>query len=291
MELVIRNRRLTEQDVSTIRGLIQAEGLQGRSHLSARLCREWNWRQPNGLFREIACRDLLRQLERRGLIRLPPALHAARRRGYRLQVGDPGLSTDPIEGDLARLRPAVRVERVGSVAQRHLLRDILAAHHYLGYRQPAGASIGYIIYWQDRPLACLRFGPAAWKVAPRDQHIGWTSEQRQRALPGVVNNDRFLILPWVKVPHLASHLLGKICKRLVQDWREVYRETPVLAETFVDSERFAGTSYRAANWLRLGQSRGRGRNDRENQGGQSIKSVWIYPLVKNYRDKLLEVMG
>jgi len=288
MELVIRNLRLTEQDLTTIRGLIQAEGFRGRSHLSRRLCRYWDWRQPNGRFREIACRDLLRQLDREGLIELPLMLRPARRSGYRSQVSDPGLDTDPIEATLDGLGSEIQIERVERISQRHLLRDILGAYHYLGYRQPAGASMGYLVYWQDRPVACLRFGPAAWKVAARDQFIGWTSEQRQRGLPAVVNNERFLILPWVKVPHLASFLLGKICKRLIEDWRQVYQESLLLAETFVDSERFKGTSYRAANWLCVGKSRGRGRNDRDNQGGQSIKSVWVYPLAKNARDKLQE---
>lgn len=288
MELVIRKRKVTESDLTLIRGLLQAEGSRGRSYISSALCRRWDWRQPNGSFREIACRDLLRKLEGRGLITLPAPLRPSRRPGYGLRSRDPGLTLDPIEGSLREFRSDLRVERVESISQRHLLRDLLAAHHYLGYRQPVGASIGYIIYWRDRPLACLRFGPAAWKVRARDHFIGWNCKQRQQGLPGVVNQDRFLILPWVKIPHLASFLLGKICRRLVHDWREIYHESPVLAETFVDSERFEGTSYRAANWTCLGQSQGRGRNDRQNKGGQSIKSVWIYPLIKNYRAKLLE---
>ena len=146
--------------------------------------------------------------------------------------------------------------------------------------------MGYLVYWQDRPLACARFGPAAWKVAARDHFIGWTSEQRCRGLKGLVNNDRFLILPWVKAAHLASFLLGKVCKRLAADWWKVYQESIVLAETFVDAQRFKGTCYRAANWLCLGESRGRGRNDRNHQGGEPIKSVWCYPLQKDFRQQL-----
>jgi hypothetical protein len=145
-----------------------------------------------------------------------------------------------------------------------------------------------VVYWQDRPLACARFGPSAWKVAVRDHFIGWTSEQRQLGLKRLVNNDRFLVLPWVKVPRLASFLLGRICRRLAQDWQHNYQQPIVLAETFVDSERFAGTCYRAANWLLLGESRGRGRNDREHQDAEPIKTVWVYPLARDYRAALTE---
>jgi hypothetical protein len=185
----------------------------------------------------------------------------------------------------------VRIVQVERTDQRHLLRDLLATHHYLGYRQPAGASIGYLAYWQDRSVACARFGPSAWKVAARDTFIGWTSEQRQLGLKRVVNNDRFMILPWVRVPHLASFLLGRICRRLARDWWRVYQESIVLAETFVDSQRFEGTCYGATNWLCLGRSRGRGRNDRDHEGGQPSKSVWCYPLQRDFRRQLQEVQS
>jgi len=288
MELVIRNRRLIESDLTTIKCLIEAEGSQGRTHLSRCLCRLWEWRQSNGAYREIACRDLLRQLEKRNLIELPAALHAARRPGYRNRVQNPNIRTDPIEVSLDEIKSEIGFVPVETVFQRRFLRDLLGAYHYLGYRQPTGPSLGYLAFWKDRPLACARFGPSAWKVAARDQFIGWTSEQRRLGLKRLVNNDRFLILPWVKVPHLASFLLGRICRGLARDWQRVYRESIVLAETFIDSERFEGTSYRAANWLCLGQSQGRGRNDRNHQGGELIKSVWVYPLKRDFYRPLLE---
>jgi Domain of unknown function (DUF4338) len=288
MELVIRNRRLSESDLATIRCLIQAEGSQGRTHVSRRLCRLWEWRQSNGAYREIACRDLLRQLDRRRLIELPKPLHPARHPGYRNRVQAPGVATDAIDLCLDQIKTEIRIVAVESATQQHFLRDLLGAYHYLGYRQPAGPSMGYLVYWQDRPLACVRFGPSAWKVAARDQFIGWTSEQRRLGLKRLVNNDRFLILPWVKVAHLASFLLGRIGRRLAQDWLSVYQQSIVLAETFVDAQRFTGACYRAANWLCLGQSRGRGRNDRNHQGGEPIKSVWIYPLQRDFKRPLLE---
>ena len=288
MELVIRNRRLVESDLTTIRGLIENEGARGRTHLSRRLCRLWEWRQANGAYREIACRDLLRQLDARDLIQLPGALHAARRPGYKNRIHTPTILTDPIVIALAQIKLEIKIVPAESTTQRHLLRDLLGAYHYLGYQQPTGPSMGYLVYWRDRPLACARFGPAAWKVAARDEFIGWTSAQRQLGLKSLVNNDRFLILPWVKVPQLASFLLGRICRRLARDWWEVYQESIVLAETFVESKRFAGTCYRAANWRWVGLSCGRGRNDRDNQGGEPIKSVWVYPLKGDFKRALLE---
>lgn len=288
MELVIRNRRLIESDLTTIRGLIQDEGSRGRTHLSRRLCRLWEWRQSNGVYREIACRDLLRQLDARNLIQLPTSLHPARRPGYKNRIQTPNIRTDPMDVCLDQIKAEIGILPVETTSQRHRLRDLLGAYHYLGYQQPTGPSMGYLVYWQDRPMACVRFGPPAWKVAARDRFIGWTSEQRQRSLKRLVNNDRFLILPWVRVPHLASFLLGRICRRLARDWWSVYQESLVLAETFVDSERFEGTCYRAANWLCLGQSQGRGRNDREHAGGQPCKSVWCYPLKGDFRRPLLE---
>lgn len=288
MELVIRNRRLIESDLTAIRCLIQAEGSQGRTHLSRRLCRLWDWRQANGAYREIACRDLLRQLENRNLIELPAALHAARRPGYKNRVQNPNILTDPINLPLDRIQSEIRIEVVERVSQRHLLRDLLGACHYLGYRQPTGPSLGYLVFWNDRPLACARFGPAAWKVAARDDFIGWTCEQRRLGLKGLVNNDRFLILPWVRVPHLASFVLSRLGRRLAQDWQTIYRQSIVLAETFVDSERFTKTCYQAANWLCVGQSQGRGRNDRNHQGGEPVKSVWCHPLRRDFRRPLTE---
>jgi hypothetical protein len=288
VELVIRNRSLSEGDLTTIRELIQLEGSRGRTHLSRRLCRLWDWRQANGAFREIACRDLLRQLAHRKLIELPAALAAARRPGYKNRIQTPNLLVDLIVVPLSVIKAQLRVVPVTTAEQRGRLRDLLGAYHYLGYRQPTGPCLAYLVYWQDRLLACARFGPAAWKVGVRDRFIGWTSAQRRRGLKGLVNNDRFLVLPWVQVPNLASFLLGRICRRLAPDWQQVYQETIVLAETFVDSERFAGTCYQAANWLCLGQSQGRGRNDRKHQTEASLKSVWVYPLERDFNRSLQE---
>jgi hypothetical protein len=286
MALLIRNRTILEKDLATIRSLIAAEGAQGRTHLSRRLCRLWDWRQLNGAFREIACRDLLRQLHRRQLISLPPQLGPARRPGYKNRVRQLSISTDPVHLRLDQIQSELTIMGARSTPQRDLLRDLIGAGHYLGYQQPTGPSLGYLFFWQDRPLGCARFGPAAWKVAARDAFIGWTPAERRARLHAVVNNDRFLILNWVHVPGLASFVLSQMGRRLARDWHQVYRQSIVLAETFVDTDRFTETSYRAAHWHCVGPSQGRGRNDRQNESRQSIKSVWCYPLRRNFRRSL-----
>lgn len=286
MECVIRKRRLGEEDLALIRGLIETEGSHGRSHLSRRLSRLWDWRQPIGAYREIACRGLLLRLERRGLIELPPRKSGVRAAGYQNVVQAPLVPTDPIGESLVSIRSALRIEMVESATQRRLLKSLLGTYHYLGFRQPAGPSMAYLVFREDRPLACARFGPAAWKVEVRDRFIGWNPQQRVEGLRQVINNDRWLILPWVRPPHLASHLLGKFSRRLAADWHRRYQEPVVLAETFVDSSRFAGTCSRASNWQCVGSTKGRGRNDRENRAEQTIKDVWLYPLRRDWRNQL-----
>ncbi len=288
-DLVIRKRSISEQDLWLIRQLIQEEGTQGRSHLSRRLCRIWNWRQDNGHYREIACRDLLRRLEAKGLVQLPAMLRAARRAGYRNQTQLPeGLDRTPFQGNIRTLRPSFRIVLVQDPSKRFLFNGLIDTFHYLGYQQPAGAQLKYLLFYQDRPLACLSFGPAAWKIMPRDKWIGWSPSVRQRQLHQILNNDRFVILPWVQVAHLASFFLGRVLRRLAADWKKVYTQEPVLAETFVDTDRFCGTCYAAANWICVGRSQGRGRNDPLKQRSLSIKSIWLYPLHRHFRHKLLE---
>src|ERR1022692_1602584 len=263
---MIRRRRIGEQDLLLIRGLIGAEGHLGRSHISNRLCEIWDWRQANGRFRQIACRDLLRQLDRKGLVKLPALLHGARRIGYRnvIPAGDL-LDQVPLAGCLTRLRQDIQVSLVQEAEEARLFKGLVGTYHSLGYQQAQGAQIKYLATYRDRPVACLSFGPAALRVAARDQFIGWSPQQRQARLPWVVNNDRFLILPWVDVPHLASFVLSRCLRRLLSDWRQIYQQDLALAETFIQKDRFRGCCYAAANWTCVGESRGRGRNDRRSE--------------------------
>ncbi len=288
-DLVIRRRVIQQQDLLLIRQLIEREGAQGRSHLSNRLCELWDWRQANGHYRQIACRDLLRQLEARGLIELPPRLRAARRAGYcnSTQTSEL-LNCAPLSGELRELREQLGIQLVEDSGQLALYRGLVGTYHYLGYQQATGAQLKYLAYSQDRPMACLSFGPAAWKIDPRDQFIGWSAQARWQNLHAVVNNDRFLILPWVQIKGLASFLLSQVVHRLVRDWQAVYGHSLALAETFVEKDRFAGTAYAAANWICLGQTLGRGRNDRTHAHPASIKTIWLCALRPDFRTVLCQ---
>ena len=283
-ELVIRRRVIQAADLELIRQLIVAEGAQGRSHLSNRLCELWDWRQANGHYRQIACRELLRRLEAKGLIQLPPLLGAARRPGYRNNTRLPELwDTLTLAGPLAGFLAQLDVRLVQDAAQARTYAGLIGAYHYLGYQQATGAQLKYLVCWADRPIACLSFGPAAWKLTSRDHYIGWSDPLRQQRLSWVVNNDRFLILPGVRIPHLASHVLAGTVGRLRADWQRVYRQDLALAETFIEEDRFGGTCYAAANWACVGQTRGRGRNDRACARAVPVKRVWVYPLREDFR--------
>lgn len=256
--------------------------------LSLELCLLWNWRNDKGRIKDIACRSLLRKLESRGNITLP-----ARRRKPPQRMRDQHcanfqlsfLSDISTAQTLTEAAPLTITVVSPKTADGKLFAALLAEHHYLGYKGSVGEHLSYLV--RDNRgglLACLLFGAAAWKVASRDQFIGWQEEQRRRNLKLIVNNMRFLLLP--KIPHLASHLLGRIARRISKDWVEKYGHPVVLLETFVEVDRFAGTCYRAANWLRLGQTQGRSRNDSEHKLKVAIKDVWVYPLAQNFKEKL-----
>jgi hypothetical protein len=287
LEWTIRRRRIGQQDLLLIRELIGAEGHRGRSYISNRLCAIWDWRQDNGRLRQIACRDLLRQLEGKGLVNLPPMLKPARRAGYVNRV--PALDLldqSRLVGPLPSMREELRIDLVEGAEPARLFKGLIGTYHYLGYQQAKGAQVKYLVTYRERPVACLSFGPAAFKVAARDQFIGWSVPQRQARLAWVVNNDRFLLLPWVEVPNLASFVLSRCVRRLRSDWQRVYQQDLVLVETFIEKERFRGSCYAAANWTCIGESCGRGRNDRFHQASLPIKTHWLYGLRPDYRQVL-----
>ena len=286
-EIRIRGRVITPADLELIRHLLCTEGHLGRTHLSQRLCRLWDFRQANGAYRDIACRDLLRQLEHRGLIALPALLKKpSRPAGYRNHTVLPQvLDTSPLEGRLDHFAvPTIAL--VSRTSQEAFYNGLIGAYHYLGYRQGTGEQLKYVIFLQARPVAAIGFAAAAWRVACRDHWIGWPEPARQQNLSLVINNHRFLILPWVKITNLASWILAQVTRRLRQDWQAVYAHDIVLAETFVEKKRFHGTCYRAANWMALGETAGRGRNDRHSNNFLPIKQVYVYPLAPNFRQRL-----
>lgn len=284
MDLVIRGRRIREADLTLIRSLITDPSCTCRSGISRRLCAEWGWFQPNGALKEAACRALLLELERRGLVALPRRRGGAPRQGRADRLRTQLLL--PIDsGPLPLCTPPFHISwRPATGAGTTLYKDLLDAHHYLGYCRAIGHHMRYLAFSAGHPVAALGWAAAAQKVAARDTLIGWTQEQRHKNLHLVVNNTRFLLLP--RVPHLASHLLAANVRRLAADWRAHYGYAPVLLETFVDTTRFKGTCYKAANWLFAGLTQGRGKYDRHTRRAVSVKAVFLYPLRRDFREVL-----
>jgi hypothetical protein len=270
-----------------IRSVVHQYWEQGRTFISKELCRIWNWHQPNGALKDMACRELLRRLEQKDLVNLPPKKIDIDRKQKKPSPKALPHETDPLTGRLKEFLP-IDVKMIRGSPQEALSNSLVHQYHYLGYRQTVGPCLKYMAYIENRPIACLSWGAAAWKVACRDQFIGWSPSTRSNNLFLIVNNTRFLIFPWVRIPYLASHLLSQNIKVVASDWCRWYHYAPVLLETFVDSERFFGTSYRAANWLWVGRTQGRGKNDRDHQSVLSVKEVFLYPLKKAFREILNE---
>lgn len=285
--LVIRGRQVTPQDLGLVRSLVDQYQQQGRTFISRELCRIWNWHQPNGALKDMACRELLRRLDQKGLIRLPAKKVDINRRRKRLSPHLLSPEIHPLTGKLKEFFP-IELKMIRGTPEEALHNSLVSRYHYLGYGQIVGPHLKYLAYIQKRPIACLSWGAAAWKVSCRDQFIGWSACIRSKNLFLIVNNVRFLILPWIRIPGLASHLLSRNIKALVSDWYRRYQYAPVLLETFVDRERFSGTSYRAANWRAVGRTQGRGKNDRDHQRVLSVKEVFLYPLNKAFREILNE---
>ncbi len=285
--MVIQGRELSEQDIELIRSLMKNHPDWGRTKLSEELCRKWNWCNAQGRIKDMAARTLLLKLELRGEIVLPARKrnpNNAQRNRNIPQVTCPQNPIHTLLGDLQPLQ--VKVVLPGS-ADARLFNGLLAHHHYLGHRNTVGENMRYLLIdRQERPVACLLFGAAAWHCADRDAYIGWDHPTRKRNLQGLTNNTRFLIPPWVVVPHLASHALGLITRRIRTDWMEKYGHPIHALETFVDQDRFRGTCYRAANWRHLGQTKGRTRNEKEHRIRASFKDVFLYPLTLNYAEEL-----
>jgi hypothetical protein len=257
-----------------------------RWRLSRELATRWDWRNSAGVLKDMAARTLLVKLAQRGLIQLPERRQVPTNR-MRCQA-EPALESPPspeeIVGPLAQLGPLSLQEVSTEPATRAWLKAALARFHYLGFGGAVGENLQYVARDnQGRLLACLVFGAAAWKCQDRDRFIGWTAQQRQKYLPLVVNNTRFLILPWVRVPDLGSWTLGQVARRISQDWQAKYGHPVEVLETFVEQPRFRGTVYRAANWQRVGQTQGRTRQDRHTRIQVAVKDIYVYPLRRNFR--------
>lgn len=284
-----RGRQVSASDLGLIRELIAAHPQASRRALSKQLCAAWQWVQPNGTPRDMVCRGLMLGLHRAGLIELPPRRYCPP--NPLAQRGQPGAVTidrTPIRAELHELGPLEFV-LVRRSEHEPLFNALLHAYHYLGYTQPVGAHLKYLVYAGRRPVACFAWSSAPRHLRPRDRFIGWSLPARRHNLRLIAYNPRFLILPWVAVRHLASHLLGAMLRRLSADWERRYGHPIYFAETFVDPARYAGTCYRAANWIPLGVTTGRGKDDQTHRPTRVRKHVLGYILHPRFRERLAEV--
>ena len=280
--LKIQGRFVTEAEVNEIRMLLHTYPSWNRSRLSRELCGRWNWRRPDGQIKDMACRELLRKLESRTLITLPPRQNFGPRRLPEIEPIE--IDQSPVSCLLSDIQPVDIVDVRQCAEHEKAFNYLLKEYHYLSYGRPVGQNMKYLILGQNgRFLGCLLFGAAAWKTKARDQWISWSAEVRERNLGLICNNTRFLILDWIKVPHLASHALGICLRRLSRDWKSRYGTDIALVETFVDTTRYAGTCYKAANWHKIGQTKGRSRQDGNRKLKVSVKDIFVYPLRSDFR--------
>jgi hypothetical protein len=285
LPITIRKRTIAEADLELIQATVNKHWDKGRKHISKLLCLEWNWRQPNGRLKDMACREVLLTLNRKGLITLPPRLNSANNDKRNRSILVVEIDKSPLNAKLSDL-PSVKLTLVRNTPLEPLYNSLVQQHHYLGYRQIVGNHLKYIAFIGERPVACLGWGSAAWSVKSRDSFVGWNKATREENLHLVVNNTRFLVLPWVSVKCLASKLLALNHRRISDDWLKIYNHPLYLLETFVEKERFAGTCYKAANWICVGQTKGSAKRGHDHLFHGTIKDVYLYPLRKDFREKL-----
>lgn len=293
---VCQGRLVTDADLIWLRSWIDAHADWSRFRLATELCKLWNWRTPAGQLKDFAARTFLRKLMERGLIALPPiCTFNQRKNGFRAPAATAAATPSPassIETSLVNLLPLSFIIAPNGSDEEGRFHHYLARHHYLGFHRTVGENMKYLVRDRHgRDLACVLFGSAAWKTRPRDEFIGWSPETRSRNLLWITNNTRFLILPWVRVPHPASHVLGRIIRRIRADWKAKYGHPVHLLETFVEQGRFSGTCYKAANWKYVGSTTGRSRQDRYSTLKVPVKDIYLYPLIPHFKEALLNENG
>jgi len=294
MECLLRYRGkdITAQEVEFIKNFILEHPTLSRRRLSTELCQAWNWVQANGRLRSMVCRGLMLALHRAGHIQLPPVRHQPPNPLAQRPKPAPLLprAWEPIQGAVRELG-VLEIRQVRRTAQEPLFGSLMEAHHYLAYTQPVGEHLKHLVYAQGTPIACLAWSSAPRHLGPRDRCIGWTAQERRAGIHLLAYNTRFLLLPWVKVPGLASHVLSQAARVVSEDWQRLYHHPVYLLETFIDPQRFSGACYRAANWRLLGWTTGRGKDDRTRKPNRSLKQLWVLPLVKDFRAKLRQGHG
>ena len=292
---IIRGQLIGNKQIQEIRELIEKHRGHNRTFISRALCQQWQWVQPNGRLKDMACRELLVRLEREEEIELPVPQNSANNdkrggnwvgytQGSRM-IQPMEYKEDPMEGVLGEYGKA-RLKLMMSRAEHKFWNTLIHKYHYLRYRCVVGQSLKYMIHLGERVVGCIGWGAGVWKLGLRDSYIGWEPTGQQKGLSSIVNNVRFLIFPWIKIRYLASHVLSVSAKRVQQDWEMIYQIPCYLLETFVDRERFKGTCYKAANWIYLGQTKGMSKRGLQFYRHGRPKDVYVYPLVKDFREKL-----
>lgn len=289
VSVVFCGRRFSEAEVELIREVVSDFGSLSLTEIARTICELLEWKRPNGRLKNHECRLLLENLSAEGVFSLPTLRQSGPRRPRVVTYTTNGEDQEPLTGSLSQFAP-LSLTVVRSRPESALWNELVERYHYLGYRVPVGANLRYLVrsVSAGQVLGCLLWSSPAWKMAVRDHWIGWTDEQRLRNLQLVVNNSRFLILPWVRVRYLASSILSLCARRLPIDWEQLYGYRPRLLETVVDVQ-FRGTSYRAANWIYLGETRGRGRMDRNHEAhGRAVKRIYVYPLCRDVQYRLAQ---
>jgi hypothetical protein len=285
-------RDFTVSEMEGIRALIANHPEYHRAQLSRIVCEIMDWRRPDGRLKDMSCRVAMLRMQDDGLIHLPAPRKCNNNNGKPYLRRTTRAEPEPlIQASSPRSLGNLYLNLVSGRNESYLWNEYIDRYHYLGYKPLPGAQLRYFARAENRVVALLGFGAAAWKTAPRDHFIGWTTTQREHRLNLVINNARFLILPWVHCRNLASRLLGMATRKIPDDWQKYYSYRPVLVETFVETPRFHGTSYKAANWIYLGETKGRGKLDVKHKASLPKKSVWVYPIVKNFRNTLCANLG
>ena len=282
---------VTFEQLSEINEIIETFPKLSRTELANTICELYSWKRPTGKLKTVECRQFLERLDEKGTIRLPESRKQYANNGRAsVQEIEKGKVRASICANLKELSP-ILLTRVERREQRQLWYEYVDWYHYLGYQLPFGAQLRYFIQSgaNDEILGCFQFSSPAWKMAARDRWIGWTDDQRRANLQKIINNSRFLIFPWIEVRNLASRALSLAVKRVPDDWQRSYGYRPVLMETLVDRNCFKGTCYKAANWIHVGKTSGRGRMDRDHiRQGAAVKEIYVYPLTSGFRQKLAE---
>jgi len=281
-----RNRAITTEDIRFLAKIIADNPKESRRALSIRVCHEWNWIQPNGVLKDGVCRGLMLKLHREGHIKLPNRKRPfTGGRQSKQKIQKPDIDQTPITSTVKKLQP-ITIKQVRRTNHEKLFNGLIEHYHYLGYTQPVGEHLKYIVFATGRPIACFIFSSAPYSILIRDRFIGWSPRMLEKNRNLIAYNSRFLILPWTQVPHLASHLLAMCARNISADWQTLYRHEILWLETFVDTDLFKGTCYKAANWQFLGNTAGRGKYNKTKKQLTSIKAMYGLPLVKDFRKKL-----